>query len=327
MPHAASSTDVFSYESLASAFAYRVMEVFATEDSMKEYYGKQLGEASPFDRTHFWNAVIPLLFEETWKMFGPAGASSSTLYDKQQVASRLQRCLDYSLFTQVLLNLYPQQFYGYDALLAGQLRARIQEKYKDSSVDPLAPKAVKIKNAKNSFEVEYNTDLSALKAASVIEKLTATVSYRVSPMGTTPAFADSANLSMLGQGADQFLRVAPGYKVGYATWAQSATMIKPNVRPSMTRDMATFQAENIDYPFSSKSGGQTLNDCLFSRYVAHHVWENYELELRPFITVLPRMNSVMVVAKDLYRAQSICEAIGSVRCPSLVFTEDSRPEI
>jgi hypothetical protein len=140
-------------------------------------------------------------------------------------------------------------------------------------------------------EIEFNRDLSQLKALRIIAQAEPGAnSYRVSPKGSTPALADFSNLSMLGVGADRYLRTHPSLNVFYLCWENAPQMVTPVSGNE-------FEAKEIsDYRFTSNSGGDILNTVLYARYLMFQLAHDIKDLHTSFF--LPRMNSLLVVAGE-----------------------------
>jgi hypothetical protein len=276
------------YMDTAQAFAERVDEIFASEETLTKAYREHFS-ALEFDRTSHWNTILRGELKKAWEQHGPVVKSSLTLFDETRILTHLNCFLDFNLFTQVLLNLQPSTLLSYHSGDASATIEKLQAKWASKSPSPFDPKPKMFKTAATADEQAYNRDLSTLKALRTITGMTSARSFRVSPKGSTPALTDSENLSMLGVGGDQYLAVPQGFRTFYFTW-QSAPEILEEVGPK------TFRTAGIDYQFESKSGGEMLNSALFARKIAYLVYVNLELnEAYQTKAVLPRMNSVLLV--------------------------------
>lgn len=306
------------YQRVAERFVAKVNIVFLSEQSLEGEFRRYFAKGEPsvsfdghfksvaeeikasptgvtFSRTDYWNGIIWKMLEEAWLEAGPEIKSSPTGYDKLMILKLVHPLLDYNLFTQVLLNLQ-----GYTGMryAVGDAKAEmegIKSGWKHSKLDPFAPKSKKIKDAKSNDEKSFNNIISRVRAVNLIAQFDGQVSFRVTPIGSTPAFADSRNLSMIGVGGDKYLRTFPNLKPFYIAWA-------PNTTPKITRldDGPGFPngqwiyAEGIEYPFVSKSGGEILNEVLFSRKIMYEIFRDFDVTKETCI-MIPRMNSVLAV--------------------------------
>ncbi len=169
---------------------------------------------------------------------------------------------------------------------------------------------------------KFNHDLSTVKSLKTIAAFNPQLSFRVSPKGSTPTLVDSNNISNLGFGADYYLKVMPGLKVWYIHWV-------PGSGPQMVlrdnSDPPLWHSPDIPYPFRSKSGGDILNQVLFSRKVAFEVFQEHDLLTQTCI-IVPRMSSVLVVTDE--DGAGIKAAFYRLRtqCPMVEITEGARQE-
>lgn len=279
------------YKRVALAFAARVDDIFQSEATLKAAHDKYFS-ALPYDRTQHWDTILRKELAEDWNEFGPEVKSSPTQWDQRMILWHLSQHIDYNLFSQVLLNLQPGVLAPYQTAAMQEHIEALKKKYEGCLRKVDDAKAKMVKNASKVEDLEYNRDLSTLKALKIAANITGSRSFRVSPKGSTPALADSENLSMMGIGGDRYLNVPPGFKAWYVTWEQSPNLLidagkGPNGFPQ-------FHAlGNIQYPFESKSGGGMLNDVLFSRLVTTRLFQ--ELGLDHAVTFILRLTSVMML--------------------------------
>ena len=306
------------YQRVAEKFVAKVNIVFLSEESLEGEFRRYFAKSEPslsteghfkdvaatisstptgvaFTRTDYWNGIIWRMFEEAWLEAGPEVKSTPTGYDKLTVLKLAHPLLDYNLFTQVLLNLQGYTGMRYAVSDAEKELAGIKDGWKHPKLNPFEKKSKKIKDAKLEEEKKFNNVLSRIRAVNLIAQFDGQVSFRVSPIGSTPAFADSRNLSMIGVGGDKYLRTFPNLKPFYIAWA-------PGTTPRITRvdngpgwpNGQWIYAEGIEYPFVSKSGGEILNEVLFARKIMYEVFRDFDVTKETCI-MIPRMNSVLVV--------------------------------
>lgn len=305
-----------SYQRVAECFTAKINSIFESEATLQtefqRFFAKSkvempLGEhfksveaqiqntpaGVEFSRTDYWNAIIWRVLEASWLEAGPEVKSAPTGYDKLMILKLTHPLLDYNLFTQVLLNL---QGYAGMRYAVGDAQAElsgIKSNWKHPKLNPFVPKAKKIKEAKTTEEQSFNNIISRVRAVNLIAQFDGQVSFRVSPRSTTPAFADSRNLSMIGVGGDKYLRTFPNLKPFYVSWQPGQTpriVVVTGTSPEGT----VLETEGIPYPFVSKSGGDVLNEVLFSRKVMYEIFRDFDIT-RETCIMIPRMNSVLVV--------------------------------
>jgi len=299
------------YQRVAELLAKRADALFESEDTLKAKF-EELFPALPFDRTSHWGGIVWKVFRDCWLEAGPEVKGEPTGHDRNVVLRKLCPLLDYSLFTQVMLNL---QSYAGMAYQAKDAEADIEKLRKDwpeaSKLKPFEPKAKMVK-ASTEEEEMYNLVLSTLRSLRIIAAFTLQVSFRVSPKGGTPALADGNNLSNLGMGADKYLRVLPGLRAFYVHWTPgtSPAMATQLMDPDASGKGTAFLAEGIPYVFHSKSGGEVLNQVLFSRKVAREIFAAHDPAVETCI-ILPRMSSVLVVADE--RGENLKKAFEALK--------------
>ncbi len=297
------------YLKVANRFKERILEVWRSEESLKKEWERRF-EKLPFNRTDHWQAILYHLFRECWLEAGPLVKVEPTGYDRLYVLKLLHPLLDYNIFSQVLLNLQTYNGMAYQSMDAAAEIKKIEAAWIEKQPllltpgeRPLGSADTMVKMPKTAQEHQFNLMLSTIRSLKIISNFTPMISFRVSPMGSTPAFADSNNLSMLGMGADRYLRVMPNLEVYYLIWAPKSGPLMarqdtgpgfPNVPGETQKNGTWFWAEGIDYPFISKSGGEVLHDVLFARKLMYDLFAMVDVT-KTILIMLPRMNSLMVV--------------------------------
>ena len=276
------------YKSVAENFAARIDKAWESEETLEALLKAHFPRL-PFDRTFHWNTILLMEAGNAWAEAGPGVHTHPTSRDIDGILQELHPLLDYNIYTQILMNLQSYVGFAYQIRDAEKELKILQDKWesKNSKLNPFELKAKMIKEASTNEEAEYNADLSATKALKIISGFGLGASFRVSPKGSTPAFADSKNISMIGLGGDRFVKTLPTLKIYYITWQHT-----PNILDLQTD--GSFTTPGISYPFRSKSGGEILNGVLFSRRIAYAVYGLIDTVNKP-LTVIPRLNSVMIV--------------------------------
>lgn len=285
------------YQRVASLFANRITQIFESEAALEAEFQRHF-EGLPFDRTDHWGSILLRMVSEAWYTAGPEVKASPTSYDISAILSELHPLLDYNLFTQVLMNLQNLSLVTYLALdaavqLEGLRKAWAQE---GGELNPFAPKAKMVKNAAKPIDVLYNNAISTIRALKIIAGFTPLISFRVSPKRSTPAFADSRNISMLGVGGDKYLRTIPPFAAYYIGW-------EPDSTPKMTANVgrspegAVLRTEGIGYDFVSKSGGEILGEVLFARKLVYEIFAAYRGQNHK-LAMIPRVNSILIITDE-----------------------------
>lgn len=281
------------YQRVANKFVERIHEVWNSEETLKAEFLKNFPHL-PFTRTDNWELIVHRLFRDVWLEAGPEVKGEPTGYDKMVVMRMVHPKLDYNLFTQVVLNLQNYIGMGYAVADAEREILELKSKWpKDAKLDPFKPGGKMVKSASSFEEIAYNNVLSTQRAHKIISEFSGGTSFRVSPAGSTPAFADSRNISMIGVGGDKYLRALSTLSVYYITWESAPEMARLDAGPGFPNGL-WFWAEGIPYPFVSKSGGETLQDVLFARKIMYEVFWGVDITQKQCIQI-PRMNSVLVI--------------------------------
>jgi hypothetical protein len=257
--------------------------------------------------------------------------------DKLKILKAAQDLLDYNIFTQVLLNLQGYTGMHYMTGDATNEIARLKQawqakKAQGYTLDPFVPKAKMIKLAATKEQQEFNVMISTIRALNIIEQFTPQISFRVSPKGSTPAFADSRNISMIGQGGDKYLKTMATLQTYYVVWdlAPAMAYLKPGAAAPIAPGLGkaphagiTFIAPGIDYPFVSKSGGEVLQDVLFARKIMYEIFRDHDVTSETCIMV-PRMQSILVVADK--KAENLHKSVERLKqtYPSIRLVEGVR---
>jgi hypothetical protein len=312
------------YDQIAKYFADRIQAVFDTEKTLEEEFKKHY-EALPFDRTDFWQPILYSMMREAWLQAGSGVQTEPTGMDRLKILKEAHQYLDYNLYSQVLLNLQTYNGMAYQSGDAEKEIERLKDEWpKEWNLDPFASKAKMIKQAEAATEEQkkYNATISSLRALRIIAKFSPQISFRVSPKGKTPAFADSMNLSMLGEGSDKYLKTLPSLAVWYITWVsvpQMATFV-PSTGGS---EGLEFKSPEIPYSFFSKSGGEILQGVLFARKLMYEIVRDVDIT-QENCTMIPRMNSILIIADK--HGTSLKRAVERLQkeYPMLILVEGAR---
>jgi len=299
----------YMYSKVASAFAKRVNEVFESEDTLKTCFISHF-KGLPFDRTNYWSGILLKEMDTVWREHGPEKLAALTTHDRFEILDALLDYLDFNLYSQVALNLQNWSLVTYEGGDVEKQLEAIKKKWDKYSSTPLSPGAKMVKDPFRPQDIEFNKDLSTVKSLKTISGITPTISFRVSPKGSTPAFADSQNFSTIGIGGDAYVKPVRGHTVWYVAWKSTPYILVP--------EGDGFKTPGIEYVFRSKSGGEILNAALFARGVAFAFWTG----LGTGTVCMPRMNSVMVVASQ--EEQAVRNIFNDLGHPGLELFRDKR---
>lgn len=315
------------YQAVASTFVRIVKGVWESEETMKGYFMACYPNLT-FSRTDWWNILVHKMFRDAWLESGPAVKAEPTGYDKMVVMRIAVDLLDYNIFSQVLLNMQNYLGIGYDIKAAQKDLDDAKATWpKTAQLDPFKAGATMVKQASDVEGKSYNQILSMQKCIKIVTAFEGGTSFRVSPKGSTPAFADSKNLSMIGTGGDKYLRTLPNLCPYYFTWdaapsmaVHSSNILEPG-KPGI--QAAVFDAPGIPYSFFSKSGGEILQEVLFARYLVKRVFKAVDITQKQCIQI-PRMNSLLVITQKPCPELTAEVAVLKEQYPEVQFWEGIR---
>lgn len=303
---------VTPYEVVASSLHKAVVAAWASEEAMQQA-ATDLG-MSLFDRTKSSRVFLKKLMDKVdQEIHGDTRPRmSSNHYDTQQVALHFAEiCEDFTLTTQVIPNLLALPFMLFVPDMEKDVEASKAILASHGAPDPLAPKAKKIAadNTNAAWAPAYNHLLALHKAMNPGEPLTMVShdSFRLSPVRSTPAFADSMGLSGHSPALDRyFVPVSKELAVLYLSWAPDHAAAQVAANTKETPEGPLFYGVG---PIVSKSGGDILAASVFSRKVAHEAWKmvagfNWPSEARPTprecLYVMPRLYSTTICVPAAY---------------------------
>lgn len=302
----------YVYEKVAVEFAKQVNEIFENEQTLEACF-KDIFKNAEFSRTDNWSSILFKKLDACWREHGPDKLAGLTTHDRFTILEILPDYLDFNIYSQVALNLQNWSLVTYEKHDSKDVLEKIAKKWEKFSQTPLSPGAKMVKDAFRLADLDFNKDLSTVKSLKTINGISPNISFRVTPKGKTPAFADSQNFSTIGIGGDEYVKCAPKHTVWYISWRPGST---PFILEAT--DNGGFMTAGCTYPFFSKSGGETLNEVLYSRGVAFAFWTG----LGVGTLCLPRMNSVMVVTSQ--DEADVRKIFGSFNNPALELYRDKR---
>jgi hypothetical protein len=281
------------YTRVADAFCAMVNRAFSSEEELKLLYSHYTH--AEFDRTDRWPLILGGLLRAVWKLHGPAVTGGITAYDRQEILRLCSPYLSDSTYSQVLLNLQPNNLLLYSPARA-QKSIDMQEKmWAKAALNPCAPKAKPIKTPTKPDELLYNDAIRNLRTLRMVASANSLLqSFRVSPEGSTPALTDSANLSMLGPASTQFF--SGPYTHATLRWEDSYPIVQ-------SQDDGTFLYKShrlgTTLRYTSKSGGSILNDALTARFLHREVYTALQdalMEGTAYLPIafIPRMKSLFL---------------------------------
>jgi hypothetical protein len=259
-----------------------IEEIWQSEESMAEAY-KEILHLSKFDRTMDASKLVNRLVDNEVMMT----MNGSPLYYDKRIWI-LQHIQDFNIATQLLLNCQEGSVHFNVDKLKDTIDGYREAGAGDTGWDPFDKKA-KFLEGDDVGTKAHNRILSDCRNSKILSAaMVGFNSFRVSPIGSTPAFADLNNLSNLSiMGLSQI--VGSDVKI----WMLNHKAIQDFIHVRQQEDGGTI-ADGLVYPIYSKSGGDILLRALTSRWVAYQA-----LSERFRIYVVPKYDSLLTVGDDL----------------------------
>lgn len=229
-----------------------IQEIWQSEESFETAYNELL-KLSKFDRTKDASKLVNRLLA---KLVNP----HPTFFDiKQWVAGNVK---DFNLRSQLLLNAQS----GSIAFKIAELEKAVNSWQKDGAFEwalggdsPFEKKA-KFREGGDEVTKTYNSVLANQRNLKIVRDPIGMNSFRISPIGSTPALADLNNLSSISiTGLPKFTDAR--------IWILNHEAIQKHINLRQ-QDDGGFVADGLDYPVYSKSGGDTVTKSLTSRWLA-----------------------------------------------------------
>jgi len=267
------------YTTAAAVLSKLIEEVWKDEESMVKWFKEKV--FIDLDRTTRAKMFVTKLVDEA---LVAAGMNSGSILpnDRKRVAAVLSTILkDFNLVTQIALNLQTGSL-SFDLDKMQEDLKPIESSYPSLEESPLAKKA-KYKPGVEESEKKYNLDLALIKNAKIVgEMQRGTSSYRISPLGKTPALADINNLSNLSPLAIQ------SYLDGELFMFDTSLVC--NKAGVAEEGNGKWTSSRLKWPIQSESGGDIVKKALASRYIVSR------LIFDPAILhLVPRYESVIIL--------------------------------
>lgn len=286
-------TDNSLYDAISAELVTEIKAIWKDEESMSLAYADLLhAEKTLFDRTDHAANLLRKILEKVWK--NHVTDYSPVAYDIEEITGRLLHLLDYNLFTQVYPNLRAFTL-RYDSSAADKEVARalemLPEELKKDFSNPKTKYATEEKIPDGMTRGYYNTVIAASKMGS----LNPFTSFRISPVGSTPAFADSSNFSGFSIYLDQFLESSdPNRRIAVLRWTNGEVIDLSTGAESEPGVGVVTHFAGIDEPIVSKSGGPILSQVMFAR----KMMRDFLLEFGNEYQVWPRLFSLTVSYRE-----------------------------
>ena len=269
------STDTI-YEQASKHLTSLINHVWVSEEAMIAW--TKTNAFFELDRTTRAFLLVGKMVDTALVQAGMNAGSIMPIDRLMTVLAMAPKLNDFNILSQFLLNLKSGTPGVDDAKMHSDLAAA-EEKFKNSEDSPFAKKA-KFKTGENI--TEYNAALALAKNYKILSGMQKGVnSYRVTPMGKTPALADLNNLSNLS------LQSLLPYLKGPKLFLFDATAVLLHINAKETED--GIITDGLQYYIKSESGGDIVKKAIASRYLT---WE--VLKEKGVLNIVPRYESLLV---------------------------------
>lgn len=230
-----------------------IYETWKSEETLEKAYQELLGLThSGFDRTKSASRLVGRLMA---KVVNP----HPTRYDSKEWI--VNNVTDFNIASQLLLNIQEGSIPFRAKDLAAQV-AEWEKEWKDRTDSPFEKKA-KFLEGDDEAAKAHNRVLAGIRNNKILQDWAGSNSFRISPLGTTPALADLNNItSMSISGLQRFC--------GARIHLLNHDAIMKQLQLQQTED-GGFIANGLIHPIYSKSGGDILFRALASRWISHQI--------------------------------------------------------
>jgi hypothetical protein len=267
------------YNKSAVRVAEKMNTIWHSEEAMIAWF-KEVAFID-LDRTSRARMFVTKLIDQALAECG-MNTGSILAQDRKEVAKELALVLqDFNLSTQVALNVQDGSL-SFDLAKMQEDAKLIEPSYPSVEESPMAKKA-KYKSGADESEKKFNGDLALLKNMKIASEMQKGVSsYRITPLGKTPALADNNNLSNMSP-----LAIQPYLEGGELYMFDTGQVTR---HFGMIEDGAAITAKGLKFAIHSESGGDIVKKALASRYITSR------LIFDPAIKhLVPRYESVLIL--------------------------------
>lgn len=208
---------------------------------------------------------------------------------------------DYNVMVQFLLNCYNQSALSVDLGSSYSVRlASLQTRLNAARIDPNA------KIDRDTLDQEILDTLNEYRSLTTDHVDSSSVlSYRVSPIGRTPAFADTQNLSTMRYHIQKYLKLKTDLLDSYYT-IRHYSLAPETPEPAgffSLDDEGGYRFEGTPHRYTSTSDGQYLTRSMYIRHLVYNMYRKfitddcYQIKsgIPMLLGVYPRLHSITVV--------------------------------
>ncbi len=248
-----------------------IEEIWKSEENMEKAYNELL-HLSKFDRTKDASKLVNKVMS---KVLSPHPVYHDV---REWVPNNIS---DFNLASQILLNQMP----GTVKFKTDELEHKVGEWEKalaEKEDGPFAKKA-KFKDEQDPDAGPFNEKLAGIRNLKILKNWIGMNSFRLSPIGSTPALADLNNLSSL-----SIQSLTPYCYEGTQIKLINHEAIAKHINLTQQED-GGFVADGLMYPVYSKSGGDIVTRAITSRWITYSL-----LISSSSLHVLPKYDSLLI---------------------------------
>lgn len=267
------------HKTVAQLLLDEAKNVWGSEECMLEFCQTHM-HLQTLDRTDHARIFVQRLLHRAWQA-ASQGLMVPSAYDNRKVMGELSLiCTDPNLYSQIALNVQEPSLH-FDSLKWETDKTAAMAEAEAWPTNPFKAK-------KASYNGEERWDRAVTFIKTNVPAAIGAPSFRITPLGSTPAMIDNYNLSTMGPYVDEYLLCSqPLIKQLFVQWEQAQTFL-------MQTEDGAFIFEGGDRPYRSKSGGEILADSIVSRKITSAVLGHAYLNDQ-VVGVVPRLKSVLIL--------------------------------
>ena len=269
------------YDKASDNLLALVQQVWASEEAMTEWCKAHV--YVELDRTQRAFLLVGKVVDTALIASGINSGSILPTDRLQAVLSLVPKLKDFNILSQLLLNLKTGTP-GFDEEKMAKELKTAEEKYKDTGSESPFFKKAKFRNSTATEEVdmEFNHALALARNYKILSEMQrGTNSYRITPLGKTPALADANNFSNLSP-----MALVTYLKGSELYWFNTETVL---AHIDYTEASDGIAAKGLSFNIKSESGGDTVKKAIATRYLASEILVDSSI-----MNVVPRYESLLV---------------------------------
>lgn len=255
-----------------------ISTIWQSEATMEAAYTERL-KLTKLDRTKDARKLV-------WKLMEDLVGQHAVPFDVKRWI--LENVPDFNIRSQLLLNTLG----GFITFKGAELQTAVknaEEQYKAASVmNPFAKGAKFIETPEDDNQEQYNRTLGQIRNAKILGSGVGLNSFRISPIGSTPALADAHNLSSL-----SIVGLKPFLKEGVSIKLLKHDVIAKRINLRQRED-GGWIADGLEYPIHSSSGGDIAPRAIAARWAVADLLGKWGV----LTVVVPKYDSLLIAGAE-----------------------------